>query len=262
MVYVKIVVSEIDFEKSFANLYPMALKKCSAIKNPNMAVRFLKKMGDASITAALGVMNQMEARSKGKLLCAFVNLYRGEIQSALKKYLEKNEVGKNITVGDIFLTQEPTGSLALMGYDIRINYSGLAANAHVQDKIKDVAGTVVGGVSKIGWLKEAAADSAGFAAKAAAQIAPGKVEKLGISLLEKPENKKKLITWVMQALTEKGVCLTLEDCFFVQEADSGTWIVDQQERDQKAFGEDLEEALMDAVVGYLKILLKESDSVE
>ncbi len=262
MVHVKIIISEIDYEKSFANLFPMALKKCSVIENPNMAVRFLKKMGDASMTAALGVMNQMAEQDKGKLLCALLNLYSDEIQKALKMYLEKNEIGKNVKVGDVFLTQDETGRLALLGYDIRINYSGLADNSHVQEKIKGIAGNMVGGVSKIGWLKEAAADSAGFAAKAAAQLAPGKVEKLGISFLEKPENKKKLITWAAQTLTGKGVCLTLEDCFFVQDEDLETWDVNKQEKDRRAFPEELEDALMDAVVGYLKILLKDSEPVE
>lgn len=262
MVYAKIRIKEIDYEKSFANLFPMVLKKCSAIENPNMAIRFLKKMGDASLTAALGVMNQLDDQSKGELLCAFVNLYRGEIQAKLRTYLEGNEIGKNIIVGGIFLTQEAAGGLALMGYDIQIKYSKLAQNSQVQDKIKDVAGTMVSGISKIGWLKEAAADGAGFAAKAAAQIAPGKVEKLGISLLEKPEYKKKLMTWVAQTLTEKGICLTLEDCFFVQESESGTWTADYQGKNQELFPLDLEDALMDAVVGYLKILLQESEPVE
>lgn len=67
--------------------------------------------------------------------------------------------------------------LKKMGYDIRINYSALAGNSQVQDKIRDIAGSMVSGVSKLGWLKEAAADGAGFAAKAAAQLAPDKIEK-------------------------------------------------------------------------------------
>lgn len=259
MINLKIIVKEIDYEKSFANLFPVALKKCSEIADPNMAVRFLKKMGDASMTAALGVMNQMTDRGKGELLCTLVNLYSGEIQAALKTYLEKNELGENIKIGDICLTQDSNGCLALLGYDIRINYSALADNSHVQDKIKDIAGNMVSGVSKFGWLKEAAADGAGLAAKAVAGIAPGKVEKFGISLLENPKNKKKLMTWAEQTLTEKGVCLTLEDCFFVQESDSETWSANEQEKDKKFFPEELEDALMDAVVKYLKVLLNDAD---
>lgn len=255
MINVKIVVSEIDYEKSFANLFPIALKKCSEIEKPNMAVRFLQKMGNTSMTAALGVMNQMSEDGKGELLCALVNLYSGEIRTALKEYLSKNEFGQNVEFGGISLVQEPSGRLALYGYDIKVNYSGLADNDQVQDKIKGIAGNLVSGISKISWLKDAAADGAGLAAKAAAGLAPGKLEKIGISMLEKPENKKKLMAWTMQVLTEKGICITLEDCFFTQEPDSGTWSVDMQEKNSKVFPEKLEEEFVDAVVRYLKALL-------
>ena len=67
------------------------------------------------------------------------------------------------------------------------------------------------------------------------------------------------MTWVAQILTEKGVCLTLEDCFFVQEPDSETQGVYDQEKDKKVFPEELEDALMDAVVGYLKVLLNDAN---
>lgn len=261
MINVKIVVSEIDYEKSFANLFPIAIKKCSEIEKPNMAVRFLLKMGNTSMTAALGLMNQMSEKGKGALLCSLVNLYRGEIQAALKTFLEQNEFGKNINFGDIFLEQDAAGRLALYGYDIKVNYSGLVDNSMVQDKIKDITGNIVGGLgSKIGWLKEAAADSAGFAAKAAAGLAPGKVEKIGISMLEKPENKKKLMAWAAQTLADKGICLTLEDCVFTQELNAETLSVDLDKKDKKVFPEELEEELMDAVVRYFKVLLDSTES--
>lgn len=260
MINVKIIISEIDYEKNFANLFPLALKKCSEIKNPNRVIRFLKKMGDASMTAALGVMNQMTDKGKGELLCALVNLYSVEIQTALKDYMSKNQFGKNIQFGDILLIQEPAGCLALYGYDIKVNYSGLADNDQVQDKIKGIAGNMVSGVSKFGWLKDAAADGAGFAAKIAAGLAPDKVEKMGISMLEKPENKKKLMTWTTQILQDKKICLMLEDCIFTQEVNSDTWIVDVQEKSKKTFPEELEEELTDAVVRYLKLLLEKTNN--
>lgn len=257
MINAKIIVSEIDYEKSFANLFPIAIKKCSGIENPNMPIRFLKKMGDASITAALGVMNLMTERGRGELLCALVNAYSAEIRTALQSYLKKNEFGKNIEFGDIFLVQDSSGHLSLSGYDIRLDYSGLADNDKVQDKIKDIAGNMVGGISKIKWLKEAAADSASFAVKAAAMLAPDEIEKKGIAILEKPENKKKLTTWAAQILEEKGLCLTLEDCFFSREPDSGKRNIGDSEKDKSAFNEELTEELMDAVVRYLKMLLEE-----
>jgi len=259
MINAKIIISEIHYGKSFENLFPMALQKCREIENPNLAIRFLLKMGDASMTAALGILDLLDEKNKGALLCSLVNMYSGEILSALNLYLEKNEFGKNVKIGDIFLMQEAAGSLVLMGNDIKVNYSGLVNNSYVQDKIKDIAGNMVSGVSKISWLKQAAQDSAGFAAKAAVQIAPGKVEEIGISLLEKPENKKKLMAQAAQILMEKGVCLTLDDCFFVQEPDMETWSAEEHNKDRTVFSEELEEAIIDAVVGYLKVLIKDAD---
>lgn len=66
MINAGIIVSEIDYEKSFANLFPIAIKKCSEIEKPGMAVRFLKKMGNAAMTAALGVMDRMTEKGKGE----------------------------------------------------------------------------------------------------------------------------------------------------------------------------------------------------
>lgn len=132
MIHARIIISEINYEKSFANLYPAGIKKLCDIEEPNIAVRFLKNMGDASMTAALGVMNLMTEKRKGELLCVLANLYNAEIKAALKSYLEKNELGKNVQFGDIFLTQDSAGHLALFGYDIQVNYSGLAENAKVQ----------------------------------------------------------------------------------------------------------------------------------
>lgn len=262
MINVSIIVSEIDYEKSFANLFPVAIKKCNEIEKPNMAVRFLQKMGDTSMVAALGVMNQMTERGKGALLCGLVNLYKEEIQAALQAYLEQNEFGENVKFGDIFLKQDAASCLALYGYDIQVNYSGLVGNAMVQDKIRNITGNVISGISKIGWLKEAAAGSAGFAAKAAAGLAPDKIEKIGISILEKSENKKKLMTWTAQILSEKGICLALADCIFTQESIFEEQSIVVQEKNKKFFPEELEEELMDAVVKYLKALLDKTDIQE
>lgn len=261
MINARMDISHIDYEKSLANLFPAGMKKCSEIENPGMAVRFLKKMGESSMTAALGIMNLMTQKGKGELLCALVNLYRLEIQTALAAYLKENELGKNVRLGDIFLFQDLEGHLALSVYDIKINYSGLADNAQVQNKIKDIAGNMVGNagsmISKIGWLKEAAADGAGLAAKAAAKLAPDEVEKLGISVLEKPQNKKKLLAWMDKILAEKGLCLTLEDCIFSQEQSPKEQHTNVLEIEKVGFSEELEEELMNAVVRYLKVLLKE-----
>lgn len=68
MINARINISEIEYEKSLANLFPIGLEKCRKMENPNLAIRFLLKMGDTSMEAALGILNRMDEKNKGELI--------------------------------------------------------------------------------------------------------------------------------------------------------------------------------------------------
>lgn len=262
MINVRINISEIDYEKSFANLFPVGIEKCSKMDNPNLAVRFLLKMGNASMTAALGILNLMEEKSKGELLCGLVNLYCREILSALNGLLEKDELGRNICIGDIYMVQDSEGRLSLIGRNIQVDYSGLMKNDTVKQKISDYAGksikkTIFGGSDV---LQKVVEDTAGSMAEFAVGIAPDMTEKKVLSVMNKEENKIRLLHMAEQVLKERGLCVGLEDFVFVQEMVSGIQgkaIVEDAKERKFELSPVLEEELLGAVAEYLKILLKE-----
>lgn len=268
MINAKIIIKEIQYEETFQNLFPMAMKKCKSMKKPNLAIRFLLKMGDASVTAALGILNNMKQQNKNELLCGFVNLYRQEIQSALNALLQKDELGKNIQMGDIYMAQDNNDQLSLVIYNIKVDYSSLMKNESVKQKIGDYANkavkkTVFGAFDKI---QKVAAEGIGFAAEiaaGAAQAAPNGVEKMVLSIMGKEKNKRKLLKMAQQVLSEKGLRLKPEDFVFVQENPTESEeenIVESVENKEFSLSAELEEDLLDAVTGYLKDLLNEKEN--
>lgn len=255
MLYAKITIREIDYERSFENLFPMGMQKCRKMENPNLAVRFLLKMGDASMTAAIGILNLINEKYKSELLCGLVNLYCWEIQSALNSLLQKDEMGKSISIGDIYMAvQDYGGQLTLIGSDIKVDYGSLAKNDIVKQKIGEFANQAVkknmfGGISPI---QKVVADGAGFAAEVASFAAPKEVEKKILSVMNKKENKDRMLPMAEQVLAEKGLSLKLEDVVFVQ----GTSAVESEKERKFELSGELEEELLDAVARYLKMLLE------
>lgn len=261
MINARINISEIDYEKSLANLFPVGLEKCRKMEKPNLAIRFLLKMGDTSMEAALGILNRMDEKSKGELLCGLVNLYCQEIQSVVNALLQKDEMGRNIYIGDIYMAQNPDGRLLLVGRNIKIDYGSLMKNDTVKQKIGDFAGkaikkTMFGGNDT---LRKVVEDTAGSVAGFAVGAAPNMAEKKALSVISRQENKNRLLHMAEQVLEERGLCVNLEDFVFAQEAFSGIQdevIVKGAKERKIELSPALEDALLDAVAGYLKMLTK------
>lgn len=262
MINAEIVIKDIQYERSFESLFPMGIEKCRKIDHPNLVVRFLLKMGDASMTAALGILDLADKRSKNELLCGLVNLYCREIQATLNMLLQGDELGKNIQIGDIYMVSDYEGHLSFRGRNIQVDYSSLAKNDTVRQKIGDYASEIVK-KSKFGGgelLQRIAAGGASLAAEVAAEIAPQEVEKKVLSIMNRAENKSRLLKMTEQVLEDKGLCLKLEDFIFVQEdaqdIQDGVDRISEKER-KLELSPETEEGLLDAVVGYLKRKLDE-----
>lgn len=269
MIHAEIAIRQIQYEKSFENLFPIAIEKCKKMDNPNLAIRFLLKMENASMTVILSILNMMDERCKGELLCGFANLYCQEIQSALNALLQQDKLGKNICIGDIHMEQASGGQMLLIGRSIRADYAGIMKNDTVKEKIGEYANQAVkksifGG---IGLLQKVAADGAGLVAEIAAEAAPDMMEKAMLAVLNKAENKSRLLQMAEQVLDERGICVKLEDFVFVQEGvsdlQSGQTVETVEERipfERKfelspELEEGLLDGLLDAVTGYLKLLV-------
>lgn len=261
MISVKITISEIDYEKSFVNLFPIGMQKCREIENPNLAVRFLLKTGDAFMTAALGILNLMGEKSKSELLCGLVNLYCREILSALNGLLQKDEMGRTICIGDIYMAQDSEGRLSLAGRNIQVDYGSLMKNDTVKQKISDYAGKVIKKTMFRGSdvFRKVVEDTVGSVAEFAVGAAPNMAEKKILSVMNKEKNKNRLLHMAEQILAEKELCVRLEDFVFVQEMPSeiqGKTVVEDAKERKFELSEELEGELLDAAARYLKMLLE------
>ena len=269
MIGAQIKIADIDYQKTFQNVFPKALGKWKEMKNPNLMIRFLQKMGDASMTAALGILELLSEEDKGALLCEISNLYGQEIRIMLNHYLARDDLGKNIRVGELMMQQDG-GKMILSVRDVEIDYNRLLQNESVQDKIGNLAGQVAARLSGNSRLKQLAADGANLAARAAVRLAPDEVEKKAITVIRKENYRSRLLEIAQQVLENKGIYLTLADIALLRE----TGVVDiegevdtEGNRNKIAaecssrFPKELEEALLDAVSAYLKQMLGECQRV-
>ena len=58
-----------------------------------------------------------------------------EILSALNGLLQKDELGRNICIGNIYMAQDSEGQMSLIGRNIKVDYSGLMKNETMKQKI-------------------------------------------------------------------------------------------------------------------------------
>ncbi|MCM1143853.1 MAG: hypothetical protein NC318_10890 [Blautia sp.] len=150
----------------------------------------------------------------------------------------------------------------MIGRNINVNYSGIMKNDTVKQKIGDLAGktikkTIFGGSDV---LRKVVEDTAGSVAEFAVGIAPELAERKAISVIEQRENRGRLLNMAEQVLEKRGLCIKLEDFVFVQETFSEIQdeVIVKDARERKfELSPALEEELLGAVAGYLKMLLKE-----
>lgn len=267
MIYAKITIKEVNYRKSFHSLLPVALEKCAKMENPNPAVRFFLKLGDAAMPVVSNVVNRMEEKSRDEFLCGLVNLYRREISALFNRYLQEDALGRSIAVGELFMAQDSAGQLSFAVRDLSVNYSDLMKNELVLQKIGDYADKAV---KKTAWgkkfdlLGKVAADGAGLVANVAAGMMPNELEKQVLAVMRREENKGRLMKMAEEALAERGLYLSLKDIVFVQElaADRGREEVPVEEKQKLELSPELANELTDAVAWYLRSLLQECEELK
>lgn len=255
MITIKIDIGTIDYEKNFKELFPIVMKRLEKTEDKNFLFRFLEKMGEESITAVMGILRKLDEWSKGEILCSIIRLYREEIVAELNEMLAEDPIGKNIRVSGILLLQKEE-QMELYVYGTKVNYTGLFDEPDIEKKVKDAAGNMVQGFGKT--VQEVTGNHAGALAKLAARVIPRKVEHIGINLLQKEQNKQKLLSLSKKALQDKGIWLDLIDFQFEQvypqnDDMNSVWSDDGK---VQLLSDELEEKMLDAVVEYIKPLIE------
>lgn len=216
MIHAVIKIQEIDYEKSFTNLFPRVMEKLNQKEHKNLAVRFLQKMGDSSVPVVLGTLAGMTEKGKGELLIEIVNAYQQEFLVLLNHFLEKKNLGNQIQIGSFRMGWNKKGQMMIAIRDVKADYAEILQNDRVQQKIQDFAGAKAAKIGGSSVFQLLAANSVSAAAKFAANRMPDEVEKMAISVMEKPENKKRILNLAEQAMEKNGLCVKLEDISFRQ----------------------------------------------
>ena len=254
MIGAQIKIADIDYKRTFQNIFPKALRKWEEMESPNLMIWFLQKMWDASLNAALGILELLSEENKGGLLCEITSLYGQEIRTLLNHYLSQDDLGKSIQVGELLMMQE--GSKMLLSVrDVKVDYDSLLQSESVQSKIGDLAEQMAAWISGNSRLGQVAASSMNLAARAVVHIAPDEVEKQAIAVITKERYRTRILEIAKQALEKKWIYLALADIGLMRE----NGIVDLGDAGKIVpkgcsgrFPKDLEEALLDAVSVYLK----------
>ena len=262
MIHAIIKIREIDYETSFINLFPKVMEKWNQKEQKNLAVRFLQRMGDSSISIVLGTLSRMTERGKGELLSKLVNLYQQEFLTLLNRFLEKENLGNKIQIGSFCMGFNKREQLIISIRDVKADYNEILQNEKIQQKIRDFAGAKAAKIGGNSVFQQLAAGSVSIAAKFAVNLMPDETEKMAISVLERPENKSRILQLAEQAMEKNGLCVKLEDIRFKQvDAErENHMVVENRERPERSlenlgFSEELEEELLHAVTGYFKDII-------
>ena len=249
MIKGSIALSEVDYGESFKNLFPLIMKKTSAVKDPGMAIRFINKMGEDSLPIVLEILSVMSREDKAELISCIINQFRGRICAAVNNSLDEHGIGGAIQFGSIG-AERIAGGIRLLASGVTIDYKSLADSALVGKGIDTYAESVG---AKLG-LQDGAflASAAKFVLKTGATVMSGQIEKKGVEIINRGDVNKKLSDMLTGALNKFGLVMTVDR--ITLEQDDGEDAAPTLPKDDTVvtFPRNVEESLMDAVVSYLK----------
>lgn len=234
MLAANIKINSIDYEQTFQGIFPVVSKKIMAINTKKMLIRLFQQLGDASLPVLLNILRRLPEDTKDELLVRILDAYESQITVMLNEAL-KDKWGHGIIISEISLDRQD-GLILSIGH-IKLNYSELLNNNLRYDEI----------INRLGIFPGSIAISATMAAAALPNI----LEKKGLTLLRKDENKARLIYLVKTVLTKYNIKIELGDIQIVQ---AETTSEKHYYREKKPFilSEELENDIISALAGFLK----------
>ena len=220
MLSASIKISDINYEKTFQNIFPMIRENIKTTESDNLVLRFFKKLDDAALPVLLGIMNHLPEDIKNELLVLCLDTYSGKIQEKLNEGLETNSYGKYLNVGRVSIVQEGKFLYLWIG-QVEVDYKGL-----VKERMAGMIGNFV------------------------SFFAGEKLENIALDILESEISKKKLMELAKDALDKYGIVMDLTDIQLIKyKEESGDYI---EAEPHLVLSERMENAIMDALAGYLK----------
>lgn len=234
MLLARIKISNINYEKTFRAIFPLVKEKVAAMESKNMMIRLFQKLDDAALPVLLGVMCRLPEKTKNELLVHCINTYAIILRDKLNEELKNDTWGRLFLVGDMRLVCQDNDFF--LGIDkIEVDYKSLLEIDAVNEKLNGFFGKFAG-VVKTGT-------------KMAVTLAPDALEKKGLEILWKEENKQKLMAIAKRTLDMYGIVMSLDDIQLMQDKEETTDAVGG-EMHLNLTGK-MEEDLLDALAGYL-----------
>lgn len=220
MIAVNIKIVDINYERTFQQIFPILKEKLGAVESKNLLIRLFQKLDNAALPVLLGIMERLPADTKDELLAMCLNTYSGRICEMLNVELAKHPYGKFLKIGWVSAVQERE-ALYLRIWQIKVDYKGLVKEK-VTGKMGQVASLLVG----------------------------EKLEKLALELLWTEESRQKLIELAQDALGKYGFAMGLADIRMMKDTEEYGDFIEEEAHLKLTDG--METDILDALAGYLR----------
>lgn len=247
---VKVKVDDIDYEKSFCSLFPQLYTICSNAKTDHLLVRFLNKMGDASIPVIVGILRLLTEKCKGELLCDLINSFDMECVDALNSLLIQDKLGQCFQCSGISMKQDDSTAVSITLTGVVVKYDMLLQNDFIREKIVDHICNTMGGFFGNDLVEKFAERGTNYVTSLVNTM-PNVSEKIILSILEQEKARRTLLCLAEKELNESGICFSLGDVS-IQQSNSPEQTHNASEHGMIKLSWQLEEALLDSISTYLK----------
>ena len=229
MLSLSIKITNINYEKTFQQVFPVVKEKIMEIESPNMVLRLFQKLDDAALPVLQELMKRLSEDTKAGLVVLAMNLYSTKITDKLNEELQKHSYGQYLKMGCMSAGQE-RGQVYLWIDEIFVDYKKA-----VSELIPGIFGKTFSALAGTGE----------------------NLEKKVIGILWTDKSKRKIIEMAMQTLDKYGFVMELTDIDIRNEkSESADVIVD--DRNLK-LSDKMEEDILDALAGYLKDKVENKD---
>ncbi len=220
MISVNIKVVNIEYERTFQQIFPLLKEKLGTVESKNLLIRLFQKLEDAALPVLLGIMERLPEDTKDDLLAMCLNTYSGRICEMLNAELAKHPYGKFLKIGWVSIVQEREARYLRIG-QIQVDYKGLVKEK-VTGKMGQVASLLVG----------------------------EKLEKLALELLWTEESRQNLIKLAQDALGKYGFAMGLADIQMMKDTEEYGDFIEEEAHLKLTDG--METDILDALAGYLR----------
>lgn len=261
MLTIRIEIVKIDYESCIRSLMERFQMKIQMWSEVGIFGRLLEKLDGSAPDIFCCLSKYIPNEGKGMLISELANQYREKLTEASNKALASNDLGKNIVFSQVEFGALG-GELFISARNVKVNYSGIMGNENVKKKVEDSAqqyldSTALG--KKLPGLGSVLKGKVSSAARFAAALMPGEIEKKALQLLAIPENKAKLMNLLEEMLVREGLVMKIGEISILNvEADQKIDHMDSSDEQMTPGGKghflsaETEEMLLDALSEYLK----------